>query len=194
MSLDDLAYLTTSQIQRIHNLGGLRNAQRIIKDLSPYLCTTRVDGVAEHVHFLSKKGREWIDSYKERKFTLFIPHFIVRNEFFIHHKIQWKHWYPEQPKLEISKENTLIPDAFCKFDNQWHFLEVDREQRMSQNQQKIELYKMVKENNKFPAKNYGGIFPKIIFITRTPYRHKKLGSLLNKYKLKGEVIMDRDLY
>lgn len=186
-----MGYLTTSQLQRIHNLGGLRNAQRIIKDLDQYLCSTRIDGINEKVHYLSKKGREWISSKKERKFTSFIPHFILRNQYFIHNRIEWRHWFPEQPKLKIDEDKTLIPDAFCKVDGQWVFLEIDREQDMKKNEKKIEMYLECREKGKFPSKQYGG-FPKVVFVTTTEYRQKRLRSMMNK--LKHDVLLDKDLY
>jgi hypothetical protein len=181
LSIDRLGYLTTSQIQTLHKLGSIRNAQRIISDLSPYLCTVRT---SENAHFLSKKGREWIGSSKERRNTLNIDHFLVRNQFLIKYAINE---VMLEHKIKIDKENTVIPDVYYRKNGKEYFLEVDRTQLMKINQEKIKLYKDLKETKRFKE------FPTVVFVTLTEHRFNKIRSLLNNAKLKNEVYMTKDL-
>lgn len=137
---------------------------------------------------LSKRGREWVGG-KERKYTLHMHHFLLRNEFMIKRNIPMKDFYPESPKnIKVNGEK-VIPDAFYKHNNQWHFLEVDRTQKMIENKNKIELYRVYRDSGKFP-KSYGH-YPTIIYVTQSEYRRKELRGLLNG--MKSEVILETEL-
>ncbi|PEJ62788.1 hypothetical protein CN680_30005, partial [Bacillus pseudomycoides] len=54
-SLKRLGFLTRKQIQVLHNLGGDRNASRVMKELSEYVSRFRD---SENVYYLNKEGRE----------------------------------------------------------------------------------------------------------------------------------------
>ena len=82
LSLNELDYLTRSQIQELHDLKGVRNANRILQGMSEYLGTFRHE--KEKVYYLSQKGRDQIASFNIRKKTQNIEHFLLRNQLYIH--------------------------------------------------------------------------------------------------------------
>jgi hypothetical protein len=175
-----MGYLATSQIQHLHKLGGKRNAQRIIKGMEGYLNYMRLD---EHVYFLNKEGRDLIGSKKERRKTQTIDHFLLRNQYLIHFKIDQ---VMLEPNLKWDK-NILIPDAWYKRQCREYFLEIDRQQLMANNKEKICLYQSLKQSGKIKE------FPTLVFVTLTEYRQRLLRSLLSEAKLKSEVYLKNDI-
>jgi hypothetical protein len=144
LSLKKLDYLNRDQINRIHRLGTIRNANRILKDLSPYLTTFREE--ASNIYFLNKDGREYVNSQKERKRNKFVNHVIMRNDFYIFSG------FPHDWKNEIKfsdDEYTIICDSLYKSNGKYHFLEVDSLQKMKANREKIDNYKGLFENRTF---------------------------------------------
>lgn len=169
-SLDKYGFLTTSQIQRLHGLGGRRNATRILNDMGDLLNSFQLD---EKVFYLSAKGRKEIGSTIVRKRTLQTPHQLLRNDVFIHYRPEY--WKPE---FKISwSDKSIIPDAVFRHQDQYVFLEIDFTQTMSQNERKIALYRELHESGLF-QKKYGH-FPRIMFVTVTESRINKLQSLLD---------------
>ncbi|WP_438770084.1 replication-relaxation family protein [Brevibacillus sp. JB24b] len=182
LSLDDLGFLTTSQIQRLHGLGSRRNTHRILTDMDGMLNSFRLD---ESVYYLSASGRKAIGSKKVRRKTLTATHTLLRNEVYIWARPGfWKH---EQAIKWQGK--TLVPDALYQEREQYFFLEIDLTQSMAVNRQKITLYQELRESGGF-QKQFGQ-FPIIQFVTTTEYRQKQLRGMLNK--LKSEVLLHSDL-
>jgi hypothetical protein len=158
LTLKKFDFMTRSQLQRIHRLGGVRNANRVLKDLEPYVQTHRAH---ENVYFLSKEGRERVDHDKVCRVTSRLPHTLMRNEFYIYMGFPHR-WENESP---VSKDLNLIADAIYRKDNLHHFLEVDIEQKMSVNRAKIELYqKVFKLSPNF----------KLVWLTTTESRRHKI--------------------
>jgi hypothetical protein len=176
-----MGYLATSQIQHLHKLGGKRNAQRIIKGMEYYLNHMKLD---EHVYFLNKEGRDLIGSKKERRKTQTIDHFLLRNQYLIHFKIDQVIFEPNNLKWD---EYIVIPDAWYKRQGREYFLEIDRQQLMINNREKINLYQSLKKSGKLKE------FPTVVFVTLTEYRQKQLRVLLNEEKLKSEVYLKVDI-
>ncbi|HZG81780.1 MAG TPA: replication-relaxation family protein [Brevibacillus sp.] len=173
LSLDELGFLTTGQIQRLHNLGGRRNAIRILNEMGAYLNTFRLD---ETVYYLSAAGRREIGSKRVRKRTLAVHHTLMRNEVYIHERPGI--WRVETPIKWPGNE--IIPDALYRKDR-FVFLEIDRMQSMSANAKKIDKYRQLRETGLF-QKKFNGEFPLIKFVTTTEYRKKKLRALLDGVK------------
>lgn len=176
-----MGYLATSQIQHLHKLGGKRNAQRIIKGMEYYLSHMRLD---EHVYFLNEEGRDLIGSKKERRKTQTVDHFLLRNQYLIHFNINQVMFEPNNLKWD---KNRVIPDAWYKRQDREYFLEIDRQQLMINNKEKISLYHSLKKSGKLKE------FPTVVFVTLTEYRQKLLRSLLNEAKLKSEVYLKVDI-
>lgn len=181
-NLDEMAYLTTSQIQKLHHLGGIRNARRILNDMKDYLQCFQLE---ENVYYLSAKGRKEIGSTKVRSKNLQVQHHVIRNEVFIEYKPDdWKSEFPIK-----WADKTIIPDAFFRVNKLYLFLEVDFTQSMADNAQKINLYRELKDTGLF-QKKYGS-FPTLLFVTTTEYRQKKLRDMLEG--MQSEILIINDL-
>lgn len=180
-SLDEHGFLTTSQIQRLHKLGGRRNATRVLNDMNEYLNSFQID---EKVFYLSAKGRKEVGSSKVRKRNLQTQHQVMRNEVYVQYKPDY--WKPELCIKWTSKN--ITPDAVFKRNGQYVFLEVDFTQSMANNERKVELYKELRDSQLF-QKKYGA-FPVIMFVTVSESRQKKLRSLLDGFK--AEVLLIED--
>lgn len=170
-SCDQFGYLTTSQIQRLHNLGGRRNALRILHDMSDYLHSFRE---GETVWYLNSKGRQQIGSQNVRRRTLHVQHTIMRNEVYI--ALRPDVWKPEYAiKWD---DQCIIADALMRVNGEYTFLEVDITQSMAQNKKKIEAYKALRDTGRWQQKF--GVFPGILFVTSNECRRKKLSMSWEK--------------
>lgn len=131
--------MTRSQLQVIHNLKGDRNANRILNDMSQYLCSFR-HGL-EKVYYLSKEGRDRIKCDVIRKKTPQIQHYLIRNQLWIYLKCP-SSW---QNEIKINTGDvSIICDAKYELNGVPVFVEVDISQPMNVNQRKIQKYKQVK--------------------------------------------------
>lgn len=140
LSLKKQSYMTRKQLQTLHRLGGDRNANRVLKDMSEYLHSFK-HGM-ENVYYLSKQGRERVNSKVIRKKTAQVEHFLLRNQLWIHLKcpITWKN------EMKIKAEGlTIRCDAMFYQGKTPVFVEVDVSQPMMRNKAKIEKYKKLKE-------------------------------------------------
>ena len=181
MSLKKLDYLNRDQLQRIHKLGKIRNANRVLNGLSDYLSSYRDE--FSTVYYLNALGREYVNSDKILKKSQFVNHVIMRNYYYIFAGMpsDWKN------EVKISDgQATVISDAFFKSKGMSYFLEVDSSQKMKANKSKIEVYKALKKNQAL-AKHIGH-FPMLIWVTTTDLRVKQLtklceGLLVRVYKI-----------
>lgn len=180
-SLDNLGYLTTSQIQRLHDLGGRRNACRILNDMGELLCSFQLE---EKVYYLSAAGRKEIGSTVVRRKTIQVTHSILRNEIYIRYKPDgWKAEFPIK-----WADKSVIPDAIFRQNGKFVLLEVDHTQTMAQNERKIAQYKELQESQVFQRKF--GHFPRVMFVTISSYRQQALQTLLGEM---GEALTFNDL-
>ncbi|MFD1957149.1 replication-relaxation family protein [Paenibacillus thailandensis] len=170
-SCDRFGYLTTSQIQRLHNLGGRRNTTRILSDMGEFLSSFRE---GETVWYLNARGRKEIGSQTQRRRTLHVQHTVIRNEVYIAYR-------PEQWRVEYTvkwDDKTIIADALfrVKVGGPYTFLEVDVTQATTQNERKIALYRGLCDTGRWQARN--GPFPEILYVTVSEHRRKRLTELL----------------
>ncbi|MGQ7190350.1 replication-relaxation family protein, partial [Escherichia sp. HC-CC] len=78
-SLSKLEFASRRQLQAIHCLGSIRNANRILKDLRPYCHVASHN--REYVYYLNKKGMALLGIHaKERKKKHQLEHILLRNE------------------------------------------------------------------------------------------------------------------
>lgn len=167
-----LDYLDRDQLNKIHRLGTVRNTNRILKQLSFYLSSYRED--YSTIYYLNKEGREYVSSEKVRKKTNFVPHVLMRNQFYIHvgFPSEWKN------ELKLSDgEYSVVCDAWFKVNGKYHILEVDHQQTMKENRSKIEKYRGLYGNKGMETKL--GHSPQLVWITTTELRRKKLTELCN---------------
>jgi hypothetical protein len=168
LSLKTLDYLSTSQLRRLHNLGGDRNSRRVLSSISEYVSSFRD---TENVFYLNKVGRERVGANVVRTKINPVTHYLIRNDFYIAKK-------PEEFKTEqriIVGDIKIVADAWIKLGGAYYFLEVDNSQRWIKNEVKLEKYKRLKETGAF-QKRYG-YFPKIIWVTCSEVRARKLREI-----------------
>lgn len=134
----------------------------------------------EKVFYLASAGRALIGSERIRKRTPHVPHFLMRNDVYLHYRPVV--WYSEQPFQWLGE--TIVPDAYFTKNNQHYFLEVDRCQSMVANEEKVRLYRSLKDSGLF-QKRYGA-FPTILFVTTSEHRQKRLRAVLDG--MKAEVL------
>jgi hypothetical protein len=154
------------------NLGKDRNAQRILSELSEYIsCFT--DNRMK-IYYLNAAGRERVQAEKVRKKTAMVTHFLIRNDLFIisGRPSSWKN------EVKITMPNSkvsIVADAVFTSNKISHFVEIDYKQSMNKNVAKIKKYtQLASFNSDF----------KLVWVTITPYRKKKLESLCSDIKCK----------
>jgi hypothetical protein len=124
----------------------------------------------ENVYYLNKLGRELVGSTKVVQKTLQWEHTVMKNDIYIHFD-KPKLWSNENPI--VTPEFTLVPDAIFSVKGQQYFLEVDREQKMKTNIEKLLQYKRFKDMELWQKRN-GGRFPIVIYYTSKEIRKHQL--------------------
>lgn len=164
-----LDYLSRSQIQRIHSLSGDRNARRILDNMKAFVSSFRGE-TGENIYYLSKSGRERVGAEVVRQKTTQAAHYLMRNDTFIFYSgnEDWKN----EVKFSVEGVVTVIPDAYFRFNQRRHFLEVDHLQHMNKNREKIDKYRKLSETGVFQQKlKY---FPRLVWVTLTESRKRQL--------------------
>ncbi|MBG9617400.1 MULTISPECIES: replication-relaxation family protein [Bacillus] len=170
-SIRKLKFATRRHLMAIHDMGGTRNANRILKDLSPYVNSTVYK--KEHVYYLNKQGRALFDDTEKVVPTIRLAHSLMRNEVWLNLFCP-DDWQIEAPirYKEGGKKKTIIPDVkFRDADGILNAVEIDRTQMMNSNSEKINRYG---EFTTYYKNKYNGKVPIIHFFTLTAYRQKTL--------------------
>lgn len=188
-SIRKLKFATRRHLMAIHDMGGIRNANRILKDLSPYV--NKVVHQKEHVYYLNKNGRELFDDTEKIVPNSRLAHSLMRNEawLYLFCPDDWRIEEPIRYKIN-DKKQTIIPDV--KFKGEEGILnavEIDRTQMMNVNSEKMSRYK---EFTYYYKNKYNGKVPVIHFFTLTEYRQKKLEQLAAKYDIYVKVYVLRE--
>lgn len=150
----------------MHRLGGERNANRVLKEMSEYICSFRQN---ENIYYLNKEGRERIGSEKVLKKTLQATHYLMRNDLYIAFgcPANWK----SEIKLEVPAVVSVIADAVFVRNGVYHIIEIDHIQKMTVNREKVKKYRKLLELNVFEKP------PVFVWMTTTEYRRKELTKL-----------------
>lgn len=172
-SCDRFGFLTTSQIQRLHNLGGRRNTTRILNDMGDLLSSFRE---GETVYYLSAKGRREIGSHNVKRRTQTAQHTIMRNELIIAERPEY--WRPEYSVKWDGKE--IVADAIFRKGGVYTFVEIDLTQSMAANERKIASYRELRDTGRWQARY--GEFPAILYVTTTEHRRARLKAVLDGVK------------
>lgn len=178
-SLDELTYATREQLQIINNLGGDRNAQRILQRMEKEKLINAVR-YEKKIYYLSNKGKQQIGSNQGELKKSQIIHVLMRNDLYIRLGMP-KEWYKERPVKW--GDNKLIPDATFKQKGEFHFVEIDNKQTMKTNEEKIKKYKEL-SHVIFQQYNHR---PTIIWYSLSEIRKKKLKQLCEKYSIKYRI-------
>lgn len=179
LSLDELTYATREQLQIINNLGGDRNAQRILQRMEKEKLINAVR-YEKKVYYLSNKGKQQIGSNQGELKKSQIIHALMRNDLYIRLGMP-KEWYKERPVKW--GDNKLIPDVTFKRNGEFHFAEIDNRQTMKTNEEKIKKYKELSYVI-FQQYNHR---PTIIWYSLSDVRKKKLKMLCEKYNVKYKI-------
>lgn len=168
--LAELTYATSEQLRVINNLGGDRNARRILLDMEKegYIKSIRLD-----------KKIYYVDTRLQRKE---IQHTLMRNDMYIKLNMP-QDWQKEVP-LRKNGEILVIPDAMFKKNNEYHFVEIDNAQNMKTNYEKIKKYKEISKMIFNQYKHH----PTLIFYTTSESRKKKLAARCNAARIKYKII------
>lgn len=146
----------------------------------------------KNVYSLNKEGREWIGSTLEVKFSYQIEHYLLRNDLFIYYGCP-KNWEVERKtvfKVLGQPEKHIRPDARFQKNGVWHFIEVDRTQKMVENVKRIKEYG---ELSSLMQQDLGGK-PVIVFYTVKESRQVKLKELCKEAGLDCAVYTPGDLF
>lgn len=165
-TLRRLGFVSRSQLQRIHKLGGDRNANRVLAGMREYLCTVRLE---ENVYYLSKEGRERVGCPRALKKTGQVEHYLMRNMLYI--AFGCPSSFCREMKLEVPGEVTVIADALFSRDNRYYICEVDNKQQMAANRAKINKYRRTVALGVFKQP------PVFVWLTTTEYRRQELAKL-----------------
>lgn len=151
--------MSRGQLQRLHRLGGDRNAQKVLKSMEEYLQCFREETYGT-VYYLSRAGRQMIGSTKVVRRTLQVRHTLMRNDFYFHIgcPVNWRN------EIKVTDgQTTLVTDALFVKDKRYNFLEVDNTQSMAENNAKIKRYRDMCERGLF-QKDFG-YFPSLHIVT-----------------------------
>lgn len=159
--------MTRDQLQAYFKCGSIRNTNRILKNLAPYLLTIR-EGY-QSIYYLNSDGRAYVDCEKVRKKASNVKHTVMRNDFWIYNGCppDWRN----EVKVSDGKVIAVVDAMFSK-SLQTHFLEVDHAQTMRENRVKIERFKELHERGLIEKTL--GHFPVITWLTTTENRRKQL--------------------
>ncbi|WP_217368954.1 replication-relaxation family protein [Brevibacillus sp. HB1.4B] len=170
-SLDRFGFLSRSHIQRLHRLGGDRNAQKVLKCMEEYLQSFREDEYGT-VYYLNRVGRQMIGSKKIVRRTLQTKHTLMRNDYYFHMgcPVNWRN----EIKVTDGK-TTLVTDALFTKNKRHNFLEVDNTQSMAENSTKLKRYKEMFHRGLF--QNEFGYFPTLHIVTVSRSRVRRFTEL-----------------
>ncbi|TBX88511.1 hypothetical protein E0M29_19025 [Bacillus cereus] len=185
-----LQFATRRHLMSVHNMGGIRNANRILGDLKPYVNKT-MQG-KEYVYYLNKEGHAMFGDDGKVVSRGKLAHALLRNE-------AWLHLFcPDDWQIETdiryikNKEKMkIVPNVkFRDEENILHAVEVDRSQKMKVNEEKIKKYE---EFTQIYKQKHNGKMPVIHFFTVTKYREKKLEELAAKYDVLASVYVIEEI-
>lgn len=174
----DLTYATREQLQKIEQLGGDRNARRILLEMERGQLISSVRR-EKKIYFLTNRGSDRVCRTKTRLKKSQITHTLMRNDLYIQLGMP-SSWKKEIP-IRKNEEIIIIPDAMFKKNNKFYFVEIDNKQSMRTNNDKIKKYKVLSEliYNQFQH------YPTLIWYTLSDIRKKRLRETCEKEGIKN---------
>lgn len=177
-SLKKLDFLSRTQLQELHDLGGDRNANRILRNMRQYL--SYFSHGKEYVYYLNANGRAVVGCDKVRKRTQQAAHTLLRNQLYLRigKPADWRN----EIRVKVGDVDIICDAKFEAKGGSPVFVEVDVEQRMTENFAKIYRYKRISELS-------GDDFF-VIFVTQTEHRRAKLAEACEGLSAKIYTAMD----
>lgn len=164
-----LDYASRRQLQKLHDLSGDRNARKVLDNMKEYISCFRGDN-GENIYYLNKTGRERVDCEVIRQKTVQAGHYLMRADAYIHY-VGNEDWRNEM-KFTVPDVVTVIPDAYFRYNQKRHFLEIDHLQHMSKNREKIDKYRKLQDTGVLQKKI--GYFPRLVWVTLAESRKMQL--------------------
>lgn len=178
LSLDKLNFSTRKQLQIINKLGGDRNAHRILHEMEKDKLISSVRKEYK-VYYVSNKGKQRVGSNKGELKRDKINHTLMLNDLYIKLGMP-ADWIKEFP-VKMNGELFLVSDAAFTKNGIKHFVEIDNQQTMINNTDKVKKYK---ELFSIMFKEYR-YHPVLIWYTLSDVRKKKLKELCDKQGIKN---------
>lgn len=139
-TLADLTYATSKQINNAINLGGDRNARRILYEMENDKLVGSLRRESK-VYYLAGKGGDLIGKDNPRLKRSQIDHAIMRNE--LRARLgNPKDWRNEVP-IKLNGEVVVVSDAVYSEGGRLYFVEIDNQTSMQTNNSKIKRYTKV---------------------------------------------------
>ncbi|MCD5324808.1 MULTISPECIES: replication-relaxation family protein [Pontibacillus] len=188
-NLDKLGIATRKQLQVINNLGGDRNANRILANMEDdgSIKSLRMD---QKIYYVAHKGKEKIGSGKALKDKAHLAHTLMRNDLYIY--LGTPKGWKNEASVDFpynGEETTLVSDASFIKNHNHHFIEIDNTQTMKTNREKIDRYRVLFNLIK---ENYDSI-PVLIWYTVSSRRQNALEDYCNQLKINSKVLSLKDL-
>ena len=125
----------------------------------------------ECVYYLNKAGRERVGSEKVISKNSVYMHTLMRSDVFAHYLP--KAWQSEYEITVPLCGIHIISDAVFTLNGKYFLLEVDNQQKMTANKDKLKQYKRFMDTETWQKSNKGE-FPTILFYTLSDYRKAQL--------------------
>lgn len=177
--LDEFGFATREQLQLACDLSGDRNAMRILAEMES---EKLIGSYREErkVYFVTNRGYNRIGSTKQPTKGRASTHTLMRNDAFMLLGMP-KNWRKEAPLKYSGGE--IVCDAFYKDGGEYVFVEVDCEQKMANNYEKLQRYKQLASEMK-PQFNHT---PSVVYYTTTELKRRKLAQYMKELGVKGQV-------
>lgn len=186
---------TIKQLRKVHDLGGYRNAAKVVNQLKPYIHEYREN---EKIIYLNKSGRDLIGSTHEVKQSPYIQHILLTNEAYVYFNcpFDWRTECSLEREEKLPKGFTLnlgntalkskikvVSDAIFTRNGYVHLVEIDNTRGMPDNKKKIDQYAaMWKE-----IKHIYNLQPILYVFTTSEIRKKKFEQWISKKGLRSQV-------
>ena len=182
LTLDKLGYATRKQLQIICNLAGDRNASRILRrmELDKSIQSLRME---YKVYSLTYRGKERIGSSTDVR-TGHVEHTLMRNDLYIRLGMP-RDWKTEMEIMYNDQQERMVCDAVFSKNSEWQFVEVDNQQTMKNNYNKLKNYSIMRKDI-FRQFNH---HPTVIWYTVSETRKQKLEGWMRELGIKGRVYL-----
>lgn len=179
LCLNELNFATRKQLQIIEDLGGDRNANRILHRMEKDKSLSSIRN-EQKIYYLSNRGKERIGSNQSKLKRNKIKHTLMRNDLYI--KLGMPNDWKNESTSKFNNDE-LISDARFSRNGQFHFVEIDNVQTMKTNYDKIKKYK---ELFNLIYKQYFH-HPTLIWYTLSEVRKEKLQKACEKSGIKYQI-------
>ncbi|PAD35993.1 replication-relaxation family protein [Terribacillus saccharophilus] len=173
--LNSFEYATRPMMQDALNLGGERNANRILGRLESDKLIRSFRREMK-VYTLTKKGAAMIgiDDLRHAR-EPYVQHILLRGQAWLDLG-RPASWQVERPIKFVNYR--IIPDAMYTDNIQHHFVEIDRTQRMAVNRDKLKAYALLQRIHRQGSKEP----PAVHYVTISETRAKKLRKMAEEEK------------